>query len=167
MKSPRRGDDSVMARELRQNVRIGCALVAIALIPFAVFGLMLRDDLRLRDGEPATARVTEVLHRRESSKGPPETTELRIRFMTDGRDEISTTLRTTRRSVAAGDSVSITYDIDDPERVRAVDGPELAWRVPLILSLTVCFLAMCAFWIAFTLRIGRPSRYSRSARSRR
>lgn len=120
---------------------------------------MLRSDLALRDGPRVDARVVEVLHLRESSKGPPETSRIRVEFSTaDGR-ATSAVVRTTRQSIAVGDSLRISYDPSDPLGVRAVEGSELAWRVPLIAAATVWFFAGIYFWIALTLWLGRPSRY--------
>lgn len=73
-----------------------------------------------------------------------------------GHGEVETTVRTTRWSV--GKSIKVTYDSDNPERVRAVSGPEQAWRVPLIIALSFFAVALLGVWYAIRLWIGRPSR---------
>lgn len=148
----------VMEHDMRSMVRIGVITILLSLVPLGIFGVMLRKDLALRDGPRATARVVEVLHLRETSKGPPETSSLRVRFTTAEGEDVVATLRTTRRTVSVGDAVRLSYDNDNPKKVRAAAGSEFAWRIPLIAVATFWFFAGCAFWVAFTLKIGRPSR---------
>lgn len=124
---------------------------------------MLRSDLKLRDGVRAEGLVTEVLHLRKSSKGPPETSSVRVAFTTNAGESVSGVLHTTRMQIEKGDPVRLTYDPNRPTRVRAVDGTVMAWRVPLIIAISVWSFALICFYLAVMLRLGKlPRSYMKS-----
>lgn len=160
---PQPPDAAVVARDIRTFLLWAAAITAVGLLPFLVFVVMLRSDLRLRDGVRADATVTEVLHVRKSSKGPPETSAVRVAFTSNAGLPVSAVLHTTRRNIEAGDPVRLTYDSTEPTRVRAVDGTEMAWRVPLIIAVTLWSLALICLYLAVMLRLGRlPRSYLKS-----
>lgn len=151
-----------MAADRRGN-RIGAiVLVAFALIPLGIAYLMWVPERDLAGGPQVKAEVVEVLSVRQTSNGPPDTSVVRVRFTTNEGLLVTTTVRTTRTSF--GESIALTYDPDDPSTVRAVEGPERTWRVPLIIGGSMASAGLYCGWTAFRLGRGRPSRlYKRTA----
>lgn len=150
--------------EARSLLRFAGVAAALSLVPLVMFFVMWVPERRLAASPRAVAEVIEVTHVRRTSKGPPETTSARVRFTTDEGRAVETTLRTTRRALP--DRVSLSYDPQSPTRVRAVEGAEHAWRVPLILAATLGWLASLGGWMALRLRMGHPSRtYLKSRQS--
>ncbi|HWJ61833.1 MAG TPA: DUF3592 domain-containing protein [Acidimicrobiales bacterium] len=142
--------------EARQLERVALIALLVALVPLAVFVWMWVPERRLANGPRAEAEVVRVESVRRTSKGPPQTSKLAVRFTTAGGQVVDATLRTTRTQF--GDTVWLTYNPDSPEEVRAAEGPEQSWRVPLILGLTVVWFGSLQLWMAIRLRAGRPSR---------
>jgi hypothetical protein len=134
-------------------------LLLVSVIPIAITVVMWLPDRELAAGPRASAEIIEVLSIRTASKGPPDTSHLRIRFVSLDGQAVTTTVRTTRRQF--DDTVEITYDRDEPTRVRAVDGPEQPWRVPAIVVACLDGLGIWFGWTVVRLRIGRPSRLYR------
>lgn len=137
-------------------------MLLVALLPLGIFLTMWIPDRRLAGGPHAESDVVRVESVRRSSKGLPQTTKVAVRFSTAEGRVVDTTLRTTR--VRVGSTLALTYDANHPERVRAVDGPEQAWRVPLVIGLVVVAFASIPGWLAVRLRLGRPSRGHLQAR---
>jgi hypothetical protein len=151
-----------MAADRASSRRTAIVLLVLSIVPLAVFIAMWLTDRDLADGPRVEARVVEVVSVRQTSKGPPDTSVVRVRFTTVKGESIETTVRTTRRDFA--ESLALTYDPDDPSEARAVEGAELAWRVPLIIGGSMAGLGLWAGWMAFRLGRGRPSRlYCRTA----
>lgn len=142
--------------EARQLERIALVAFLVALVPLGVFLAMWIPERRLANGPQVEATVVRVEYVRRASKGPPDTSVVAVRFATNDGQKIDTKLRTTRTSF--GPTVLLTYDPNDPQQVRATEGPELAWRVPLILGLTIAWFGGLQAWLAIRLRVGRPSR---------
>ena len=148
--------------------RTALVLLGVSVVPAIVFVAMWLPDRRLANGPHATAEIVEVL----SVRGPqrrrdviPRTSRLRVRFETAESRDVTTTVRTTARDF--GTTFEITYDPADPTSVRAVDGPERAWRVPAIVAATLAGLGLYAAWTALRLANGRPSRlYRRTTATR-
>jgi hypothetical protein len=153
--------DERMARDQRTLNWAAVVLVALSIIPLAIFAVMWASDRDVAHGPRVRAHVDEVLSVRHSSNGPPETSSVRVSFLTEDGRQVSTTLRTTRRKFR--DFLELTYDRDDPRTVRALDGPERSWRIPLIIGATMLIMAACFAWFALRIRLGKPSRmYRRS-----
>jgi hypothetical protein len=151
-----------MAADRVSNRRGAIVLLLLSVIPLAVFVVMLLSDRELADGPRVQAQVVEVVSVRKTSKGPPDTSVVRVRFRTEEGESIETTVRTTRQRF--GESLALTYEPDDPNEVRAVAGAELAWRVPLIIGGTMAGIGLYCGWTAFRLGRGKPSRlYRRTA----
>jgi hypothetical protein len=151
-----------MAADRVSNRRGAIVLLALSLIPLAVTIAMWLPDRELAKGTRVDAEVVEVVSIRQTSKGPPDTSVVRVRFTTDQGELVNTTVRTTRRQF--GRSLAITYDPDNPTNVRAVEGAEVAWRVPLIIGASMAGIGLYCAWTAFRLGRGRPSRlYRRTA----
>lgn len=96
-----------MASDSRSYRKAAVWLLALSLPPFVVTVIMWMPDRDLANGPRVEAEVVEVLSVRQSSKGPPETSSLRVAFSTGDGERITTTVRTTRRqfgdTFAAGD----------------------------------------------------------------
>lgn len=148
-----------MASDSRSYRKWAAWLLALSIPPFIVTVIMWLPDRELANGLRVDAEVVEVLSVRQSSKGPPETSSLRISFVTDDRERITTTVRTTRRQF--GDTFAVTYDPDDPSEVRAVDGADVPWRIPAIITATLAGFALWLFWTVIRIRLGSPSRLYR------
>ncbi len=148
-----------MAADRRTYGIAALVLLLVSAIPIAVTIVMWLPDRALADGPRASAEIIEVLSIRTASKGPPDTSHLRIRFVSLDGEAVTTTVRTTRRQF--DDTVEITYDRDEPTRVRAVDGPEQPWRVPAVVAACLGGLGIWFAWTVARLRIGRPSRLYR------
>ena len=182
MPSPER-----LEADRRRYTKWGAILVVIALVPLAFSVPMWNADRELASGPRVRADVVDVLHRRATSKGFPDTSHLRISFTTADGTSVTTTVRTTRRtfvrdvSMYADDirdlgeylgepslqefdpepaptRVDVTYDPSDPTRVRAVHGPERPWRIPLIAAASVGGIGLLLLWWALRIALGRPSR---------
>ena len=153
--------DERMARDRRVLNWAAFVLVALSVVPLAIFAAMWASDRGVARGPRVRAHVDEVLSVRDFSNGPPETSSVRVSFLTEDGQQVTTTMRTTRRKFR--EFVDLTYDRGDPQTVRAVEGPARSWRVPLIIGATMVFMAACFAWFALRIRLGRPSRmYRRS-----
>ena len=84
-------------------------LVGLSIIPFAIFGAMWASDRGVAGGPHVRAEVVEVLSVRSASNGPPETSAVRVRFLTVEGRQVTTTLRTTRTKFGA--FVDLSYDV--------------------------------------------------------
>lgn len=129
-----------MASDSRSYRKAAVWLLALSLLPFVVRVVMWLPDQDLANGPRVEAEVVEVLSLRQSSRGLPETSSLRVAFSTDDGERITTTVRTTRRQF--GDTFAVTYDPDDPSEVRAVDGAEVRWRIPAIITASLAGFAL-------------------------
>ena len=148
-----------MASDSRSYRKAAAWLLALSIPPLIVTIIMWLPDRDLANGPRVDAEVIEVLSVRQSSKGPPETSSLRITFSTNAGERITTTVRTTRRQF--GETFSVTYNPGDPSEVRAVDGAEVPWRIPAIITATAAGFACWLLWTVMRLRLGSPSRLYR------
>jgi hypothetical protein len=147
--------------EARSAARVAIGALLVALVPLGVFVAMWIPERALARGPRAEATVERVESVRTMSRGAPQTSSLTVRFTTADGEVVTTSLRSTRQQFDR--TVWLTYDPASPEQVRATEGPEQSWRVPLILGLTITWFAALSAWTALRLRAGRPSRlYLRS-----
>jgi hypothetical protein len=105
-------------------------VAALGAVALAVAVPILARDLALRD---EGIRVVALVVGEPDPGGPRSDTHAAIRFRTRSGRDVRTEVVTTRHRV--GDTIAVRYDPDDPERVRAVAGPALPWRFPLIVGL--------------------------------
>ena len=137
-------------------------LLLLSILPLGVAVIMWLPDRELAGGPRVEADVLEVLSVVEHRNGIPETSSVRVRFITEAGESVTTTVRTTRGTF--GRSIELTYNPHEPTTVRALDGPERAWRIPLILGGSMAGIGISCAWTAFRLGKGRPSRlYRRTA----
>jgi hypothetical protein len=148
-----------MRRDARRWGLGALVLLAVAAVPLVAAAVMWVPERELARGPLVSAEVVEVLSVRTTSKGPPDTSAVRVRFTTEDGQEVTTVMRSTR--TVFDSRTTLRYDPDDPTRVRAELGPEQAWRVPLIVGGSVLAVGLFLLWQAFRLRVGRPSRLYR------
>lgn len=118
---------------------VAAVLLALGGLAFLVPGLvMLRDDLTLRG---SGIEVTAVVTGRPDVGGPERDTRVPIGFTTDDGQSVRTTVVTTHEWIS-GPTIPVRYDPDDPARVRAVRGPPLPWRIPLLFGVTFVALGV-------------------------
>jgi hypothetical protein len=94
----------------------------------------ISDDLALRDRGIKVEAVVLGGTVRPVAQRPRwvdiDDTRLTVQFETRDGEQVRTNLLTTRREV--GTRVELLYDPGDPRRTRAVHGPHLPWRWPLL-----------------------------------